>query len=161
MTVWKRWGAYEVSDDGLVMNEWGKIMKPRLNNRGYDTLKVCSSGARNWVFVHRLVAKCFVSNPDELPFVDHVNGDKRDNAASNLRWSTPSQNTCNAVATCCGTSRFKGVSWSTQYNAWRAAIVKDGVHYFLGHHANEIDAARAYDAAATRLHAEFAKLNGV
>lgn len=37
------------------------------------------------VYVHRMVAEAFVPNPQGLPEIDHINGDKADNRASNLR----------------------------------------------------------------------------
>ena len=38
-------------------------------------------------FVHELVAKTFVPNPDNLPYVEHIDGDRLNNCASNLRWT--------------------------------------------------------------------------
>ena len=38
-------------------------------------------------FVHELVAKAFVPNPDNLPYVEHIDGDLLNNCASNLRWT--------------------------------------------------------------------------
>ena len=37
-------------------------------------------------YVHRLVAQAFVDNPDNLGIVTHINGDKNDNTACNLKW---------------------------------------------------------------------------
>lgn len=43
-------------------------------------------------YVHRLVAKAFVPNPDNLPVIDHVDHDRTNNKASNLRWLTQRDN---------------------------------------------------------------------
>jgi len=44
-------------------------------------------------FMHRLVALAFIPNPNDLPTVDHINGDKSNNHVSNLRWLSYSDNT--------------------------------------------------------------------
>lgn len=39
-------------------------------------------------YVHELVAKAFVPNPDNLPYVEHIDGNRSNNNADNLRWTS-------------------------------------------------------------------------
>lgn len=61
--------------------------------------------------VHRLVAQAFIPNPDNLPQVNHINGDKHDNRAENLEWSTSKDNVVHAIRTGLRHSR-KGIDAS-------------------------------------------------
>jgi hypothetical protein len=87
--------------------------------------------------------------------VDHINGNTLDNRRSNLRVCTHRQNLANSGAR---TGRFKGVS-HTRHGGWRATIHIGKKQTHLGIFETEEAAARAYDAAAIRLHGEFARLN--
>ena len=46
-------------------------------------------------YYHRILAKHFIPNPDDLPEVDHADRDKANNTLENLRWVTRSQNLSN------------------------------------------------------------------
>ena len=63
------------------------------DGRGYLRLRFQKNKKRYNYKVHRLVAQLFIPNPENKPFVDHIDGNKENNCVSNLRWSTPSENT--------------------------------------------------------------------
>ncbi len=92
--------------------------------------------------------------------IDHRDNDGLNNTRKNLRLATHSQNLQNAGPDSKRkTSRFKGVSWSKGMKKWLAQIMANRKHSILGYFASEEEAARAYDAAARRLHGEFAYAN--
>lgn len=59
------------------------------------------------------------------------------------------------------TSIYKGVSWNKATSKWRAYIQKDGKLHHLGLFTDEIEAAKAYNKAATEMFGEFANLNKI
>lgn len=85
-------GLYQVSNVGQVKSLIrNKLLKPEIRG-GY--LRVClhKENKRKKIFIHRLVAEAFLSNEDELPEVDHINGDRTDNRVCNLQWITRVEN---------------------------------------------------------------------
>lgn len=91
--------------------------------------------------------------------VDHRDHDGLNNQRSNLRPATPAQNSQNVRKISGCSSQYKGVTRRRDESAWRAVIVVDRKSIPLGRFAHEVDAARAYDAAALRYFGEFASLN--
>jgi hypothetical protein len=106
------------------------------------------------ILFHRIIC-----SSDEQ--VDHKDGNGLNNRRKNLRPATHTENVRNIGKPKHGTtSRYKGVSWDRDKNQmWRAQIRVNRKTIYLGRHTNEIDAARAYDAAALEHHGEFAQLN--
>ena len=86
---------YTITEEGEVINNrWGgKKVKPQPNGKGY--LRVHIAGKMH--FVHRLVAEKYVPNPDNLPQVNHKDGDKTNNTAGNLEWVSNLENRKHAV----------------------------------------------------------------
>lgn len=96
--VWKAiddCAGYEVSNLGRVrsLKRHGvRIMPQTIQKNGYRYVTVWNKSKNHCLRVHRIVAQAFVPNPDGLPLVNHIDGDKTNNHASNLEWCTQSQN---------------------------------------------------------------------
>ena len=97
-------------------------------------------------------------DPGEMQ-IDHRNMDTRDNSWENLRLASHSENKRNGRGYAGTSSPFCGVSWHKGKKVWFARIRVDTKLTHLGTYHCMVEAARAYDDAARRMHGEFAKLN--
>lgn len=89
--------------DREILNRWGnnyrlikgKILKPALDR--YLRVSLSKNGKSKTFTIHKLVAKHFIPNPNNLSEIDHINTDKTDNRVENLRWVTHRENQNNTV----------------------------------------------------------------
>lgn len=122
--------------------------------------RVSKSGARYVRHKNQVLARILLNAPIGM-HVDHINGDTLDSRRCNLRICTHQQNQWNRKK-CRGASNLKGVTLHKAGCAgrhWMARIEKDGHRRFLGYFTTDVEAARAYDAAAKVLFGEYAGLN--
>lgn len=106
--IWKRvqeYPRYEVSNLGRIRAIYirgikrNKILKPKLTKKGYLEISLYRERKHKSFRLHRLVAQSFIPNPNNLPQVNHKNGNKLDNRAENLEWCTCSENVTHAFRT--------------------------------------------------------------
>ena len=70
----------------------GKILIPALHKNGYFFVAL----PKKQKSIHRLVAETFIPNPNNLPQINHKDGNKKNNNVKNLEWCNQSYNTQHA-----------------------------------------------------------------
>lgn len=75
------------------------ILKSFDNGRGYRVVTTQSNNQKKNFYIHRIVAECFIENSNNLPQVNHIDGDKSNNHYTNLEWCTADQNITHAMET--------------------------------------------------------------
>jgi len=76
------------SDGGVYNQKYDRWLTGHINSDGYRDIKINSDTFR----LHRLVALHYIPNPNNLPEVDHKDGNKLNNDVKNLRWLSHSDN---------------------------------------------------------------------
>ena len=123
-----------------------------IDSLGYITLGILGHTVRAHRVAYLLMAK--VWPPKDLQ-IDHIDGIKSNNAWSNLRLATISQNRCNISVSKTNSSGVKGVSWFKLTNKWRVYVTKNRKQYSGGYYESLQDAKAAVRVLREKLHKDF------
>ena len=162
---------YQVSNLGFIRNkETKKVLSRRVDRTigGYHCCSLQISGKSKDVKVSRLVAFAFCKNLENKPFVDHINRNKLDDRAENLRWVTQKENLANqekrigkykGVRTLKNSHFDKKIQLEFEFMRPPNKYIANCAGEHLGCFESEEEAAKAYDKKAKPVWGGYAFLN--
>lgn len=126
---------YQISNLGNIFSKISnRIVKSSYDQNGYKIRTHKVNGKAIVTKVHRAVALAFIPNPENKPFVNHINGIKDDNSVNNLEWVTSSENQKHNISI---NENRRGTGH------WSAKLTEDDVKYIR----NNPDKLRQCDLA--------------
>lgn len=99
MESWKEidgYSNYQISNYGKIKSKRKELKLYKNKRNGYLYTHLSQNGKTKVIRVHILVAKTFIPNNSNKPYVNHIDGDKTNNRTDNLEWVTPKENSIHA-----------------------------------------------------------------
>ena len=120
---------YQISNTGKVKNITTRtILKEQRNHNGYYRVGLCYNKIRSFYYIHRLMAKAFIVNPDNKPQVDHIDNNKMNDSVNNLRWATHQENQMKKQKTTKHTTS-KYICWVTSHKKKESSSTRKSHSY--------------------------------
>jgi hypothetical protein len=146
------------SPSGLI---WKKTYTVRTKQ---GSIAGSNQGAGYWAvkffkqkyYTHRIIYYMHYQEDPGVHDIDHIDHDKGNNNALNLRLATRSQNMANTALKVTNTTGFKGVVWHKDKDKWSAQITVKYKHFNLGYFFTKEEAHTAYKEACTKYFNEYA-----
>lgn len=101
------WRTVDGTDGKIEVSNYGRVksllrgepylLKTQHDTKGYHRLRVTINRKKIGFKLHRIVAMAFIPNPNNLPQVNHIDGNKDNNAANNLEWCSNKYNANHAI----------------------------------------------------------------
>lgn len=140
---------YMISSFGNLYSKLRKrVLKPALDKDGYRHITLYNKDFHKFFRMNRMVAINFISNPNNLPQVNHKDHTKNNDRVDNLEWCEDYENQKKRSEFRGGlTSKHVGVRFHSEPNNWQARISIKRTTYTLGLFKTEIEASEAYQTA--------------
>ena len=120
-------GLYQISSFGNV-KRGDKVRKTYISN-GYYTLSLYKNGKETHKRIHRLLGETFIPNPENKPYIDHINRDKLDNRLENLKWATTIENSHNHSLYITNKLKEQNIGYSKHHKLYVFRIIRFGIKH--------------------------------
>lgn len=125
---------FTITTTAKIYRSNGKELKQYSSRNGYPYVEISDGVKRRKHRMHRLVAQTFIPNPDNLPQVNHIDGNTNNNVVTNLEWVTPGENQYHSRYVLHNISGFADtpivcVETNERYISTRDAWRKTGINY--------------------------------
>ena len=132
---------YIVYSDGRVWSVKRKyFLKPQKHRDGYIQYRLSFDGKILSKQIHRIIAECFIPNPDNLPQVNHINSDKTDNRVENLEWCTRRHNQLHRYD-----SKYPNITFDKERQKWRVHFSINKKRIYSGRYSTIEEAIKVRD----------------
>ncbi len=108
------------------------------NWKGYLVIDLYINGLRKQYRQHRLIAETFIPNPNNLPQINHIDGDKTNNKVENLEWCTNRVNQLHYTK-----SIFPG-TWRRKNGKYSTSLSVNNKKIHLGTYGSQEEASKVY-----------------
>ena len=131
-----------------------KILKHSISTHGYKCVHLYKNNKRKIFRIHRLLALNFIDNPNNYPFVDHIDRDRQNNNLENLRWASISINCRNKKNY---GKYMKGVTKTGK--KFKSEIWINGKNVYLGTFDTELEAHQVFMIEHNKIMEDFTNLH--
>jgi len=123
-------GLYSINENGNIYSYISnKYLNPFKDSYGYLVVTLCKDKSPKWHKVHRLIAETYIPNPENKPFVDHINRNKLDNSINNLRWATITENNQNQSVYKTNKLKEQYICYRKSQNNFVFAIIRNKIKH--------------------------------
>lgn len=148
---------YSITKSGIVKNNISNhVMREWTNKYGYlyYTLRNSELKTKRNLSKHRLIAKTFIENPKNLPCIDHIDRNKKNNEIDNLRWSNYQMNAINRDS---NNPLGRGVTRSRNKKRYNVNLWRNNKKKWIGVYDTVEEARKAYKTAVENWYLETTK----
>ena len=119
--IFKDYNNYIIFSTGKIYNsKEDRFLKPHFNNKYYQIDLTKNKISKKFLF-HRILGECFLENPYDLPTIDHIDRNSKNNDLTNLRWASRRLQQVNQNINIRNKTGIKGVCFSKTNNRYRAS----------------------------------------